>query len=412
MQEIKMSEWAPRKNVIIFGDEDVDGVCSTAIVGKKYSPNNSEFIFVNARNLGTKLRKKVNELDLPDIASILDVFILDVGINKANIKSIEASCSDLVEQGVRVYYFDSHSNKYQGKPLIKYLTRANVKVHHGKIGSATASIVQDFLGDKSTERLQQLGALSDREYNITSKFRHEKTGLRAFQASVAWGAWKNIEFLQSITRKLIENPNLTFEHDKTIVELSTKANNHRDHLLKHIFAKAQVLQISETPRILATIVLDRVDFGKARGTIAGRLAGEWGAAIILITPAIKDYNSYAVTVRNSYIHKLDLESMGQLSLTKNSGGSKGAYRLTIKKDYILTFLARVQEWSKTINPPWLEKANGYKYQKPIKRKINGQKTYTQKPKVKGKLQMNFSEDPNKSKNMSLQEAVEAELNND
>ena len=112
------------------------------------------------------------------------------------------------------------------------------------------------------------------------------------------------------------------------------------------------------------MVLDREDFVKARGTIAGRLAGEWGGAIILITKAVSDEDAYAVTVRNSYSHKLDLEVLGQLSRTKNSGGSKGAYRLTIKKDSLFIFLSKVQSWSRNLTAPWfVQNSNRQKFKR-------------------------------------------------
>jgi hypothetical protein len=347
--------WTPRDRAIIFADEDVDGVCSAAIVGRKYPNDKSEFIFVNARSLGDQLKDRIQQLNFQQLQTDLDVFIVDVGINKANIKSIEDSVTELVNKNIRVYYFDSHSNKYKGKPLMLYLRRAKANVFHGKIGSAAASIVQDFLGTEETKRLRLLGALSDREIRLTRRYRHEKGGLRALQAAVAWGAWQDKDFLDKITRRLIRNPSIDLESDRDIIQYAIKANNHRDNLLRHVFRRGKVLEISQTPRILAVTVLDRDDFGKARGTIAGRLAGEWGAAIILITRAVNDRNSYAVTVRNSYAHKLDLEALGQLSRTKNSGGSKGAYRLTIKKDNLLIFLSKVQAWSRNLTPPWLAK---------------------------------------------------------
>lgn len=347
------NEWTPRPNAIIFADEDVDGVCSAAIVGRKYAREQSEFIFVNARSLGQQLSQRVQSLTDKEANKQIDVFIVDVGINKANIRSIEQSVTFLVNHNIRVYYFDSHSNKYKGKPLLLHLRRAQANVFHGKIGSAAASIIQDFMGTEETKRLRLLGALSDREIRLTRRYRHEKNGLRSLQAAVAWGAWQDRGFLDKITRRLIKNPNLDLESDRDVIQYAIKANNHRDNLLRHVFRRGKVLEISQTPRILAVTILDREDFGKARGTIAGRLAGEWGAAIILITKAVNDKDAYAVTVRNSYAHKLDLEALGQLSRTKNSGGSKGAYRLTIKKDNLLIFLSKVQAWSRNLDPPWL-----------------------------------------------------------
>lgn len=347
--------WAPRSRAIIFADEDVDGICSAAIVGKRYDETKCEFVFVNARSLGIEMKKNIATINIDKENPDIDIFIVDVGINKANIKSIEQSVSLLVKKGARVYYFDSHSNKYKGKTLLFYLKRAKAHVFSGKIGSAAASIIQTFLGSESTKRLRLLGALSDREIRLTNRYKNEKTGLRSLQAAVAWGAWQNPEFLDKVTRKLMKNPNIDLESDKDILEYAIKANNHRDNLLRHVFRKGQVLQISETPRILAVTVLDRDDFGKARGTIAGRLAGEWGAAIILVTQSVMDRDSYAVTVRNSYTHKLDLEILGQLSKTKNSGGSKGAYRLTINKDNLMIFLSKVQAWSRTQPPKWIQR---------------------------------------------------------
>ncbi|MHA2501494.1 MAG: hypothetical protein ACXAE3_01295 [Candidatus Kariarchaeaceae archaeon] len=389
--ETQLESFTPRPKAIVFGDEDVDGVCSAAIVGRRYDPNQVEFIFVNARSLGQKLKDRISSLDDPESNLTLDVFIVDVGINKANIKSIEESVSQLVKNNVRVFYFDSHSNKYKGKPLLLYLRRAEAHVFHGKIGSAAASIIQDFLGTEQSKRLRLLGALSDREIRLTRRYRNEKAGLRALQAAVAWGAWQDQQFLDKITRRLIKNPQIDLESDRDIIQYAIKANNHRDNLLRHVFRRGQVLEISQTPRILAVTVLDRNDFGKARGTIAGRLAGEWGAAIILITRAVNDENSYAVTVRNSYAHKLDLEALGQLSRTKNSGGSKGAYRLTIKKDNLMIFLSKVQAWSRNLHPPWLANSvpkqyTGTKKKKSKKKNFNRKKTNGQQTVSKQNLE--------------------------
>ena len=372
-EQLDSSQWSPRQRAIIFADEDVDGITSAAIVGRRYDLSKVEFIFVNARNLGEKLKERRESLDDQKQNKDLDIFIVDVGINKANIKLIEESVQLLVQSNIRVFYFDSHSNKYKGKPLLLYLRRAQAHVFHGKIGSAAASIVHDFLGDERTKRLRLLGALSDREIRLTRRYRHEKGGLRALQAAVAWGAWQDSAFLDKVTRRLVKNPQIDLESDRDIIQYAIKANNHRDNLLRHVFRRGKVLEISQTPRILAVTVLDRDDFGKARGTIAGRLAGEWGAAIILITRAVNDANAYAVTVRNSYAHKLDLEALGQLSRTKNSGGSKGAYRLTIKKDNLLIFLAKVQAWSRNLTPPWLAKSLPKQYSKKKKSKGKSRK---------------------------------------
>ncbi len=346
------NQWIPRTRAMIFADEDVDGVCSAAIVGRRYNKDSSEFIFVNARSLGEALKKKISTLDIDQENPDMDVFIVDVGINKANIRSIEQSISTMVKKKARVLYFDSHSNKYKGKTLLLYLRRAKAHVFNGRIGSAAASIVQDFLGNDETIRLRLLGAISDREIQLTQRFKHEKIGLRSLQASVAWGAWKDRTFLTKITQRLVKNPDMDLESDRDVLEYAIKANNHRDNLLRHVHRYGKILQISETPRILTVTILDRNDFGKARGTIAGRLAGEYGAAIILITHAVQDKDSYAITVRNSYIHKLDLELLGQLANTTNSGGSKGAYRLTIHKEDLLEFLSKVQSWSRSLTPPW------------------------------------------------------------
>ena len=367
MEEVILNdqkEWIPRQNAIIFGDEDVDGITSAAIVGHRYNLENVEFVFVNARTLGNKLHERISEFQNLEKNQEIDLFIVDVGINKANIEIIEKSLTILVKNNVRVYYFDSHSNKYKGKPLLLHLRRTNANIFHGKIGSAAASIVHDFLGAEETKRLRLLGALSDRELSLTKRYKHEKNGLRALQAAVAWGAWKDEAFLDMITRRLIENPNLDCENDVDISKYALVANNHRDNLLKHVLRRGKVLEISQTPRILAVMVLDREDFGKARGTIAGRLAGEWGGAIILITKAVSDEDAYAVTVRNSYSHKLDLEVLGQLSRTKNSGGSKGAYRLTIKKDSLFIFLSKVQSWSRNLTAPWfVQNSNRQKFKR-------------------------------------------------
>ncbi|OLS24966.1 MAG: hypothetical protein HeimC2_20210 [Candidatus Heimdallarchaeota archaeon LC_2] len=363
---LKKSEWTPRSKAFIIADEDVDGVCSAAIVGKRYNNSACEFEFVNARSLGDALISQIKKIKEHDDPNNLDLFIVDVGINKANITSIEKSALSISQLGVRILYFDSHSNKYKGKNLLTHLVRANVNVFNGKIGVAAASIVQDFLGSPETSRLRLLGALSDRELQLTHRYKTEKTGLRGLQAAVAWGAYKNPDFLEKITRRLIRHPDLDLESDKEVIEYSIKANNHRDNLLRHVHKNGKILQLSETPRILVVTVLDRDDFGKARGTIAGRLAGEWGSAIILITQSVNNNNAYAITIRNSYIHKLDLEIMGQLANTENSGGSKGAYRLTISKDELISFLSKIQLWSRNVVPPWFVKSSSTKSKHPNK----------------------------------------------
>ena len=66
MEEVILNdqkEWIPRfrQNAIIFGDEDVDGITSAAIVGHRYNLENVEFVFVNARTLGNKLHERISE---------------------------------------------------------------------------------------------------------------------------------------------------------------------------------------------------------------------------------------------------------------------------------------------------------------------------------------------------------------
>lgn len=356
--------WKPRQNTIIFADEDVDGITSAAIVGRRYE--SIDLIFVNARTLSEKLTKFLSTIDSKENLDTIDVFIVDVGINKANVESISTSISILNKKNIRIFYFDTHSNKYKGQSLLNNLEKANAHVYVGKIGTAAASILQSFLGTEETKRLRLLGALSDREIKLTIRYKSIKKELRALQAAVAWGAYMDIPFLEKITRQLIKNPNMDLEGNRDILAYAIKANNHRDKLLRHVFMKGHVISISETPRILAVIVLDRNDFGKARGTIAGRLAGEWSAAILFITQSTVNDDCYAVTIRNSYHYKIDLETLGQLSKTRNSGGSKGAYRLTIKKDNLLIFLAQVQEWSHKLSPPWLTR----KKMKPVKYKVS------------------------------------------
>ncbi|MCH8906344.1 MAG: hypothetical protein IH840_04570 [Candidatus Heimdallarchaeota archaeon] len=377
---LSKDDYEPRGSLLVFADEDVDGLSSAAIVGRRYSLENSHFIYVNARSLDKALAAELEARQKDDLTQF-DIFIVDVGINQANIEGIEKSIAAFVNIGARVLYFDSHSNTYNGKNLLLHLTRANAYVFNGKIGVAAASIVQDFLGSDESKRLRLLGALSDREIHITKKYKNEKNGLRNLQAAVAWGAYQDPSFLDKVTRRLIRHPNIDLEEDRDIIEYAIKANNHRDKLLKHVHRRGHVLQISETPRIISVTVLDRIDFGKARGTIAGRLAGEWGAAIILITLSVSSKNSYAVTIRNSYIHKLDLEVVGQLANAENSGGSKGAYRLTIPEGELITFLSKVQAWSRSVSPPWVSKMTPtyskpakHKSAKPKKKNSNGPKT--------------------------------------
>ncbi len=354
----KEISWVPRNSAIIFADEDVDGLMSGVIVAKQY-PDSYQLKFVTARSLTDAMRRFLHkvessnyDVDLED----LDVYIVDVGINRGSIHEFAEIARRMRALGMRLLYFDSHSNKFNGKTLVPILEDAGVIVHLGQIGTAAASIIQEYLGTPDTERFRKLGALSDREisFNEARDMLHEKEGLRMLQAAVAWGAWKRRSFLHRISRELIANPNLKFTTHKEIIELSRKANKHRDKLYRYVVRHADVLEVSHNPRILAVFCLDRNDFGKARGTIAGHLAGEWGAVIIFITPDEMP-NYYSVSVRNHYRIKVDLERLGQLAMAETAGGSKGAYRITIEKDKLMKFLIMVQQWTYSLRPPWIRR---------------------------------------------------------
>jgi Cu/Ag efflux pump CusA len=202
--------------------------------------------------------------------------------------------------------------------------------------------------------LRKLGALSDRElsFNELQDMQSEKEGLRLLQAAVAWGAWKERSFLHRISRELIYDSQIDFTKHEEILEFSNLANRHRDNLYRYIIRNAEVLQISPNPRILAVFCLNRNDFGKARGTIAGHLAGEWSSVILLITKDDSGQN-YNISIRNHYKMKVDLEKLGQLALAESAGGSKGAYRITLKKDKLISFIIAIQQWAYSLNPRWV-----------------------------------------------------------
>ena len=58
-QTLKKSEWTPRSKAYIIADEDVDGVSSAAIVGRRYDNAACKFTFANARNLGEALQAQL-----------------------------------------------------------------------------------------------------------------------------------------------------------------------------------------------------------------------------------------------------------------------------------------------------------------------------------------------------------------
>lgn len=347
--------WVPRKQAVIFADEDVDGLMSATIVARRYL-HNFKAKFVTARSLPRALDRFLRTFERKGINNKpedLDVFVVDVGINKASVGPFAQSAKKMTDLGIRVLYFDSHSNKFNGNTLVSTIESAGVEVHLGKIGTAAASVIQEFLGDESTVRLWKLGALSDREitFHDAKDMLYEKRGLRRLQAAVAWGAWKERSFLHRISREITYNPNLDFSKHEEIIEFSNLANRQRDKLYRHVLNNSKILEISSTPRILAVFCLDRNDFGKARGTIAGHLAGEWASVVLLITEDETKQN-YSISIRNHYRLKVDLEKLGQLALAKSAGGSKGAYRITLAKDKIIPFLVDVQQWAYSIPPSW------------------------------------------------------------
>jgi hypothetical protein len=350
----------PRKNAVIFADEDVDGLMSATIVAKRYMQS-FQIKFVTARSLPEALRRFMRTIRQkkekePDYVDSLDVYVVDVGINRASIGEFSDSAKEMTKLGIQVLYFDSHSNKFNGQTLLPQLEKAGVMIHLGPIGTAAATIIHEYIGTKETNRLRKLGALSDREvsFNEMKDMLNEKDGLRMLQASVAWGAWKERSFLHRISRELVHNPNLNFTQHEEILEFSELANKHRDRLYRHVVKYSQVLELSSNPRILAVFCLDRNDFGKARGTIAGHLAGEWSGVILLITYD-ETLQYYSISIRNHYRMKVDLERLGQLAMAESAGGSKGAYRITLKLDMLIPFLVAIQNWSYSIRPPWVRK---------------------------------------------------------
>ncbi len=351
------TSWVPRNSALIFADEDVDGLMSAVIVAKQYAES-YQIKFVTARSLTDAMKRSLHKIESkysPDECANLDAYIVDVGINQGSIDEFAFVAERFIELGVRVLYFDSHSNKFNGEPLVHKLEEIGVLVHTGQIGTAAASIIQNYLGTPDTVRLRKLGALSDREANFSDMkdMYYERDGLRLLQAAVAWGAWKERSFLHMISRQLVNNPEIDFTSHSKINNLAKKANKHRDRLFKHVLKHSKVLEVSHNPRILAVFSLDRSDFGKARGTIAGHLAGEWGAVIMLITPDELP-NYYSISVRNHYRIKVDLERLGQLAMAETAGGSKGAYRITLEKDRILDFIIKVQQWTYYLRPPWIQ----------------------------------------------------------
>ncbi len=358
--DVERTSWKPRKYAVIFADEDVDGLMSATIVARRYL-GNFQIKFVTARSLPEALRRfkrtlKKRQTKDPNYANELDIFVVDVGINKASIEEFAESATYFRKLGIRVLYFDSHSNKYNGATLLPKLEKAGVKTYLGEIGTAAASVIQKFMGTKETVRLQKLGALSDREstFNEMRDMIPEKEGLRMLQASVAWGAWKERSFLHRISWELAHDVNLDFTKHQEIIEYSELANKHRDRLFRHVLKNSEILEISANPRILAVFCLDRNDFGKARGTIAGHLAGEWSAVILLITHN-ETKQFYSISIRNHYRLKVDLERLGQLALAKSAGGSKDAYRITLKRDKLIPFLTSIQQWAYSLKPPWVRK---------------------------------------------------------
>ena len=369
MNDVVSTSWVPRKTAVIFADEDVDGLMSATIVARRYL-GNFQIKFVTARSLPDALQrfkrtlKKRIQKD-ENYVKELDIFVVDVGINRASIEDFAESAVYFRRLGIRVLYFDSHSNKYNGLTLLPKLEEAGVKTYLGQIGTAAASVIQDFMGTEETVRLRKLGALSDREvsFNEMREMLPEKEGLRMLQAAVAWGAWKERSFLHRISWELAHNVQLDFTKHQEIIEYSNFANKHRDRLYRHVLKKSEILELSVNPRILAVFCLDRNDFGKARGTIAGHLAGEWSAVILLITHN-ETKQFYSISIRNHYRLKVDLERLGQLALAKSAGGSKDAYRITLRRDKLIPFLVAIQQWAYSLKPPWVRK------EKVVKKKKN------------------------------------------
>ena len=356
LEDKQSKNWVTRENAVIFADEDVDGLMSAVIVAKRYLKH-FQIKFVTARSLTESLRRFIRAHKKNTVpGSNLDIYIVDVGVNQASIHELEDYSKEMTSLNMRVMFFDSHSNKFEGRSLLPGLKKAGVNIFLGRIGTAATSIIQTHLGTKETIRLQKLGALSDREINFSDMdaMFAEKKGLKMLQAAVAWGAWKEREFLHQISREIIYSVNLDFSTHKKVKEYAELAGKRRVQLYKHVINNAKVLELSANPRIVAVFSLDQIDFGKARGTIAGQLAGEWATVLLLFTKDSAN-NTYNISIRNHYKLNLDLEVLGQLIKVKSAGGSKGAYRITLQDEDLIPFLTATQEWAYTQKPVWFKR---------------------------------------------------------
>jgi len=123
---------------------------SATIVARRYL-GNFQIKFVTARSLPDALQrfkrtlKKRIQKD-ENYVKELDIFVVDVEINRASIEDFAESAVYFRRLGIRVLYFDSHSNKYNGITLLPKLEEAGVKTYLGQIGTAAASVIQDFMG--------------------------------------------------------------------------------------------------------------------------------------------------------------------------------------------------------------------------------------------------------------------------
>jgi RecJ-like exonuclease len=298
--------------VCISHKEDVDGICSAAVV--KAAFDISKVILVDYANLISRLEKTAAMLD-----NIEQLFICDLGLSKKNEEKFAELLHRIVSAGTEVIYIDHHDIS---KETLHTLKKANVTLIR-TIEECTSTQAYSKYKKKLPEHaafLAAMGALTDYMENkplapaIVSRFDRQFLMLESTALSYMISANQHDDaFLIKIVETLSK---MKYPHDikggfEIAEKFAKKVANAVESIQESVVKLDNIAYAPSTVELSSTMVVNFV-------------LGSSGKPVAMVYKLKDDIKSYVLSIRASADCKVHL---GRLTneIASELGGSGGGH---------------------------------------------------------------------------------------
>lgn len=330
-----------KNKICISHKEDVDGICSAALIKTAFDVNT--VILVDYANMLKTLRSMVSNRYESNI-KIDNLFICDLGLSKKNENEFVNILKELIETKCQVTYIDHHD---LDKKILSDLKSIGVKLMHGTGECTSIHIYHKYKRKLSSHSAFIAAAAALTDYletrpiasNLVSRFDRQFLMLQATALSyMISSSQHDNDFLMTIVDDLSQGK---YPHD--IEGGFQKAEKHARKVL------SVVTDIENSINLKKNLAYVQINSELPSSMVVNFVLGISGKPVALVYKIKKEIESCIISIRGSNECKVHLgRIVNNLSsdLSGSGGGHEKACGAVIPKQKFAEFIKQLDSKSK------------------------------------------------------------------